>query len=228
VSTPTDDYGVITTVTDGVAEILLNRPRALNALDGKMHHGILDGLKRAEADDVRVVVLRGAGRAFSAGGDTKAVARGEDVGHPIDLATAIWNLPKPVIAAIHGYCLGQAYEFSSVCDLSIAAQSAQFGEVEVKNGWGPPIAITPYVVGLKHAKEILLLGELLDADWALRAGLVNRVVPDDELDAEVAKVVAQICALKPEVLAKNKKIVNSVYEASGILDGLILSQTLGD
>ena len=110
--------------TDAVAEITLNRPEVLNAINGAMHRGVLAALDLAAGNDaIRVVVLRGSGRAFSAGGDLKAVAAGEDVGHPLVLGQAIWNLAKPVIAAVHGYCLGQACELAGVCDLTVATTS---------------------------------------------------------------------------------------------------------
>lgn len=201
-----------------VARITLNRPAALNAINGEMHRRILAALARAEGDGaVRVVVLRGSGRAFSAGGDLKAVAAGEEMGHPSALGAAIWNLSKPVVAAVHGYCLGQAYELAAACDLTIAGESAQFGEVEINHGWGPPLPVTPYVVTLKRAKEILLLGEVFGARSALELGLVNRVVPDSELDAETAKVTARLAVLAPAAVAANKRLVNQVYEAAGFL-----------
>jgi enoyl-CoA hydratase/carnithine racemase len=203
-----------------VAEIMLNRPAVLNAINGAMHRGILAALDRAAGDDaIRVVVLRGSGRAFSAGGDLKAVAAGEDVGHPLVLGRAIWDLPKPVIAAVHGYCLGQACELAAVCDLTVATTSARFGEVEVNHGWGPPLPIVPFALGLKHAKEVLLLGETFDADHALRIGLVNRVVSEDGLDAEVASIADRIAGLAPAAVAANKKLVNSRYEQAGFLPG---------
>jgi enoyl-CoA hydratase len=207
-------------VAGPVAEITLNRPEVLNAINGAMHRGILAALDRAAGDDtVRVVVLRGSGRAFSAGGDLKAVAAGEDVGHPLVLGQAIWNLAKPVIAAVHGYCLGQACELAGVCDLTVATTSAKFGEVEVGLGWGPPLPITPFVAGLKHAKEVLLLGEIFDAEFAMQIGLVNRVVSDDGLDAEVAGITERIAGLKPEAVAANKRLINSRYERAGFVPG---------
>jgi enoyl-CoA hydratase/carnithine racemase len=204
----------------GLAEITLNRPEVLNAINGAMHRGILAALERAAGDDtVRAVVIRGNGRAFSAGGDIKAVAAREDVGHPLVLGRAIWELPKPVIAAVHGYCLGQAFELAAVCDLTVAARSARFGEVEINHGWGPPLPVTPFALGLKRAKEMLLLGELIDAELAAQIGLVNRVVDDSELDAEVARIVDRIAGLKPEAVAANKKLVNRRYESAGFLAG---------
>jgi enoyl-CoA hydratase/carnithine racemase len=206
----------------GVGEIMLNRPEVLNAINGAMHHGILAALDRAAGDGtIRVVVLRGSGRAFSAGGDLKAVAAGEDVGHPAALGRAIWNLTKPVIAAVHGYCLGQACELAAVCDLTVAARSATFGEVEISHGWGPPLPVMPFALGLKRAKEVLLLGEMFDAAVAVQIGLVNRVVSDQELDAEVARIAGRIAGLKPEAVAGNKRLVNSRYERAGFTPGAV-------
>jgi enoyl-CoA hydratase len=214
------DEPVLYRCENGVAEVTLNRPRALNAINGAVHYGLLRALEQAAADDaVRSVVIRGSGRAFSAGGDLKAVAAGEDVGHPKRLGQAIWDLSKPVIAAVHGYCLGQAFEVAAVCDLTIAAASAVFGEVEINHGWGPPLPITPFALGLKQAKEVLLLGDMITAEVALRMGIVNRVVADEDLDAEVAKITARIAGLKPEAVAGNKRLVNSRYEAAGFAPG---------
>jgi enoyl-CoA hydratase/carnithine racemase len=202
------------------AHITLNRPEVLNAINGAVHRGVLAALERAAGDDaIRAVVIRGSGRAFSAGGDLKAVAAGEDVGHPAALGQAIWNLGKPVIAAVHGYCLGQACELAAVCDLTVATQSARFGEVEINHGWGPPLPVTPFALGLKRAKEVLLLGEMFDAELAVQIGLVNRVVSDAGLDAEVARIADRIAGLKPEAVAANKRLVNSRYERVGFLPG---------
>jgi enoyl-CoA hydratase/carnithine racemase len=202
------------------AEITLTRPEALNAINGAVHRGIHEGLERAVSDDaVRVVVIRGSGRAFSAGGDLVAVAAGEDVGHPATLGRAIWSLAKPVIAAVHGYCLGQACELAAVCDLTVAAESATFGEVEINHGWGPPLPVTPYALGLKRAKEVLLLGEMFNAAQAMQIGLVNRVVNDEELDAEVARLTRRIAGLKAETVTANKRLVNGRYERAGFMAG---------
>jgi len=135
------------------------------------------------------------------------------------LGQAIWNLAKPVIAAVHGYCLGQACELAGVCDLTVATTSAKFGEVEVGLGRGPPLPITPLVLGLKRAKEVLLLGELFDAELAMQMGLVNRVVSDDGLDAEVAGITERIASLKPDAVAANKRLINSRYERAGFVPG---------
>ncbi len=214
---PLQDGAVLYRPAAGVAHITLNRPEVLNAINGAMHHGLLEALDKAASDDaVRAAVIRGSARAFSAGGDLTALAAGEFTGHPAPIGRAIWNLPKPVIAAVHGYCLGQACELAAICDLTVAAASARFGEVQINHGESPPLAIAPFAVGLQQAKEILLLGEMFDAELARQLGLVNRVVGDDELDAEVARITERITTLKAETVAANKQLINSRYEAAGV------------
>jgi len=101
----------------------------------------------------------------------------------------------------------------------VAASSARFGEVEINHGWGPPLPITPFALGLKRAKEVLLLGEMMDAEVAVQIGLVNRVVDDGDLDAEVARMADRIAVLKPEAVAANKRLVNGRYERAGFVPG---------
>jgi enoyl-CoA hydratase len=212
------DGAVLYRADGSVAHIILNRPEVLNAINAPVYNGLLEALERAGSDEaIRSAVIRGSGRAFCAGGDLKATAAGEQEGHPSVLGRAIWNLAKPVIAAVHGYCLGQACEVAAVCDLTVAARSATFGEVEINHGWGPPLPVTPFVLGLKRAKEILLLGEMFDAELAVQIGLVNRVVDDAGLDAEVARIAGRIAGLRPEAVAANKKLVNGRYENAGFM-----------
>jgi enoyl-CoA hydratase/carnithine racemase len=197
-------------VADGVAKLTLNRPDSLNAINGSLHRQLLDAFARAGADPgVRVVVLRGAGRAFSAGGDLKAVAAGEDMGDPMDLATALLELRKPVVAVAHGYCLGQAFELVQCCDLVIAVAGSEFGEVEVEHGWSPPIPITPQRLASRHAMEVLLLGQRFGAERAERMGLVNWVVAEADLDGLLTAVTDRLAFLEPAVLANNKALVNA-------------------
>jgi enoyl-CoA hydratase len=199
-----------------VAEITLNRPKVLNAINGAVHRSVLAALDLAAGDDaIRVVVLRGSERAFSAGGDLKAVATGEDVGHPGVLGRAIWNLAKPVIAAVHGYCLGQAFELAAVCDLTVAAASAWFGEVEINHGWGTPLPVAPFALGLKHAKEALCSARSSMPSSRCRSAWSTGVVSDAGLDADIAR----IADLKPEAVAANKRLINSRYERAGFLPG---------
>jgi len=202
-----------------VARLTLNRPGSLNAINRAMHDGIVDGLARARYDRAAVVVLCGNGSSFSAGGDLKAVAAGEDVGDPTDLAVAMASMTMPIVAAVQGYCLGQAFELVQCCDLAIATQDSLFGEVEIRHGWGPPVPITPRLLSRKHAMEVLCLGELFDAGTALRMGIVNRVVAPDELQREVARVTDQLCVLDRDVVAADKALVNASWPVGSAASG---------
>ena len=107
-----------------------------------------------------------------------------------------------------------------MCDLTVAAESARFGEIQIRHGFGIPMLITPYITGQKQAKELLLLGEMVAAEDALRMGLVNRVVPEDELDEAANEMARKLAALPPAVVRLNKRLVNLVYEQMGLVDNV--------
>jgi enoyl-CoA hydratase/carnithine racemase len=107
-----------------------------------------------------------------------------------------------------------------MCDLTIATEDAVFGELQIRHGFGPPMLIAPYAVGLKQAKEMLLLGERIPAADALRIGLINRVVPDDRLMDEAEAMARKLAALPAKAVRGNKMLVNRVYEIAGFLQGL--------
>jgi len=209
---------------DGFAWITLNRPLVLNAVDWSLRRGMGYALDQAEADeDVRAIILRGAGRAFCAGGDLQGSDEPDDgVETPsaMDLMMRIWMSPKPVIAAVRGHAVGQGCEWAGVCDMTIAAEDAKIGEIQIRHGFGPPILITPFIANLKNAKELLMLGSVVGADEALRMGLVNRVVPGGDLFEEAAKVAKQFAALPPHGVRLNKFLVNRVYELQAFREAL--------
>ena len=179
---PPSPNDVLYEAADGVAKITLNRPLVLNAINKNVTRLLDAALDQAEADeDVRAVILTGAGRAFSAGGDLWSSLYPDDDPAPdaLDVQLRIWSFDKPVIAAVRGHAVGQACELAGVCDFTIAAESARLGEIQIRHGFGVPVLITPYLTGQKQAKEVLLLGEVILPQDALRMGLVNRVVPDD-------------------------------------------------
>ena len=209
--------------TDGVARITLNRPLVLNAINRNVMRLLDAALDQAESDDdVNAVILTGAGRAFSAGGDLWASLYPDDAPAPdsIDVQMRIWSFPKPVIAAVRGHAVGQGCELAGVCDLTIAAESARFGEIQIRHGFGVPVLITPFLASQKQAKEILLLGEVISAADALRMGLVNRVVLDDQLDQAATEMAQKLAALPPSVVRLNKRLVNLVYEQMGLFDAI--------
>ena len=209
--------------SDGVGRITLNRPLVLNAINKNVNRLLDLALDRAEADEnARAVILTGAGRAFSAGGDLWSSLYPDDDPAPnaIDLQLRIWSFPKPIIAAVRGHAVGQGCELAGVCDLTIAAESARLGEIQIRHGFGIPMLITPFITGQKQAKEVLLLGEIVTAEDALRMGMVNRVVPDDELDDAAHEMASKLAALPPTVVRLNKRLVNLVYEQMGLIDAV--------
>ncbi len=208
---------------DVYARIVLNRPTILNAMNKNVQRLLLAAFERAEADDdVKAVVLTGAGRAFSAGGDLYAYLYPDDEPAPsgFDVQMKIWSFPKPVIAAVRGHAVGQACELAGVCDFIIAAEGARFGEIHIRHGFPPPVLITPFLVSMKNAKELLMLGEQIDAREAHRMGLVNRVVPPEALDAEAETMARKLAALPQTTVRLNKLLVNRAYELMGLREAI--------
>ena len=208
---------------DGFVRITINRPTVLNAMNKNVQRLLFSALERADADDdVKAVILTGAGRAFTAGGDLYAHLYPDDDPAPggMDVQMKIWTLSKPVIAAVRGHAVGQGCELAGVCDFTIAAEDARFGEIQIRHGGSPPVLIVPFLVGLKSAKEVLLLGEQINAQEALRMGLVNRVVPVEQLQAEAETMARKLAALPPHAVQQNKVLVNRVYELAGFRQAL--------
>ncbi|HLZ69256.1 MAG TPA: enoyl-CoA hydratase/isomerase family protein [Dehalococcoidia bacterium] len=204
---------------DGIGWVTLNRPVVLNAIDWSLRRRLMAALEWAEREDaVKVVILHGAGRSFCAGGDIQSTPSEDGLPSPgaMEICMAIWRLPKPVIAAVQGHAVGQGCELAGICDLTIAAADAKFGEIQIRHGFGPPILISPFLTGPKQAKELLLLGEMYDAYEARRLGLVNRVVPAERLLAEAEQMARKIIALKQSTVRLNKLLVNRVHELAGL------------
>jgi enoyl-CoA hydratase/carnithine racemase len=194
----TDEAVLLTTKTPWGVRLTLNRPDKLNALNGAMVAALMTALDAAEADpDVRVIVLAGAGRAFSSGYDLTEEAEGT-IGGPVewrdllaaDVAATLRFLdsPKPVIAQVHGYALAGGLELAMACDLVVAAEGTKLGEPEIRYGSAPVTLLMPYLIGQKRTRELLLTGDLIDAVEAERIGLVNRVVPREQLLDEAIKL----------------------------------------
>ncbi|MDE2968071.1 MAG: enoyl-CoA hydratase/isomerase family protein [Chloroflexota bacterium] len=220
---PPSPEDVLYEAADGIAKIVLNRPLVLNAINRNLMRLLDAALDRAEADDdVRAVILTGAGRAFSAGGDLWASLYPDEEPAPdsLDVLMRIWSFAKPVIAAVRGHAVGQGCELAGVCDLTIASENARLGEIQIRHGFGIPVLITPFLASQKQAKEVLLLGEVISAEDALRMGLVNRVVPDDQLDEAATEMAGKLASLPPSVVRLNKRLVNMVYEQMGLIDAV--------
>ncbi len=208
---------------EGFALITLNRPVVLNAINWSIQRRLFAALQRAETDEeVHAIIVTGAGRAFSAGGDIQATPPGDDEPTPsgMEINLKIWNMPKPVIAAVHGYAVGQGCELAGICDMTVAADDAIFGELQIRHGFAPPLLITPFIVGMKQAKETLMMGERISAEDALRMGMVNRVVPGDRLLAEAEDMARKLASLPQKTVKLNKLLVNRAYEVSGFSQAL--------
>ena len=213
---------------DGVATITINRPQVLNAFRAETVEEMLAAMRDAEDDrGIGVIVLAGAGdRAFCAGGDNSARNEGSAegsgyggrglVGLPIEeLHNAIRDSRKPVIAKVQGYAIGGGNVLATVCDLTIASEKAVFGQVgprvgSVDPGWGT--AYLARLVGEKRAREIWFLCRRYTAAEAFQMGLVNKVVPAEELDAEVEAWCREILALSPTAIAIAKRSFNADSE----------------
>jgi enoyl-CoA hydratase len=220
-----DGEVLLRTPTPWGVRLTLNRPAKLNALSGDLVRALVAAIDDATADpDIRVVVIAGAGRAFSAGYDLTEEADGEIAG-PVawrellaaDVAATlrVLDCPKPVIAQIHGYALAGGLELAMACDLIVAAQGTMLGEPEIRYGSAPVALLMPYLIGQKKTRELLMTGDLIDAVEAERIGLINRVVPADRLAAEVDALADRLARTPPEVMAPTKRMLNRAMDAAG-------------
>ena len=211
---------IIYTEQAGVATVTINRPKVYNAFNSNTCEELIHAFGKAGWNrDIGVVVLTGAGdKAFCTGGDQGADAedggyggRGT-IGLPVEeLQSIIRDIPKPVIARVNGYAIGGGNVLVTICDLAIASDKAQFGQVGPKVGSVDPgfgTALLARVVGEKKAREIWYLCRHYGAQEALAMGLVNAVVPHDQLDAEVAKWCAEILQMSPTAIALAKRSFN--------------------
>lgn len=214
-----------------VRRLTLNRPDVLNALSGELVDELSAGLRRAAGDDdARVVVVRGAGRAFCAGYDLKEEARSSpkdrdawarELGRDVERMLEVFDHPQPVIAEVHGYCLAGGCDLMMMCDVAVAADDAVFGEPEIRYGSGVVTMVMPWLLGARKAKELLLTGEdRLSAEEALRIGLVNRVVPRDELEQATLALAREIAVMDPVGITRTKRAINRSLEVAGFRDAL--------
>jgi enoyl-CoA hydratase/carnithine racemase len=205
-------------ITDHIATISLNRPEKLNAVTPALVDGLVSALTEAETAGARAVVLRGNGRAFCAGHDLndnstlpEPLSVWRDVQRIQDVTRLVRRLSAPVIAAVHGYALGAGCEFALCSDLVVAGESTQFGFPEVGVGLsvtGGISHVLPMAVGFARAKELLLLGERFSAEAASRWGLVNEVVPDDEVLPRAMKLARRIAERSPVAVAVAKQALD--------------------
>ncbi|MFN0304703.1 MAG: enoyl-CoA hydratase/isomerase family protein [Burkholderiales bacterium] len=220
------DYTCIELAIDRfIATLTLNRPDKMNALNDdlliEMQHAIDAIEKNAE---VRAAIITGAGRSFCSGFDIspreKPFTTIQDWRDHVKLGNdtwfKIWRSRLPFVAAVNGFCLGGGCDLSMVCDITIAADSAQFGEPEIQFQSAPPFPIMPWVIGMKKTKELLLTGDRVDAREAERIGLVNRVVPADRLMHEARRLAQKLAMIPPPAMQLNKQGLNRMYDMRGL------------
>lgn len=220
-----DDQATLLYVLDGgIARITFNRPQVLNAIDATMARAFLDAMQRIQADPaVRVVLLKGSGKGFMAGGDIgafhadlpQAGATADAIITPLHAALAIMaQLPQPVLAAVHGPVAGAGFSLAMACDLAIAADNARFCLAYSRIGAsldGGSSWFLPRIVGLRKAMELALGAETIDAAEALRLDLVNRIVPLAELEAEAEAYARRLAAGPTLALGRIKALLRQSF-----------------
>lgn len=229
---------LIVDIEDHIALIKLNRPDALNALNATLLGELSAALKAADANDkVRCIVLTGSEKAFAAGADIKEMVDKEAADFFLqdffsDWQTKVVATRKPWIAAVAGFALGGGCELAMMADFILAADTAKFGQPEVKLGVAPGMGGSQRLtraVGKAKAMEMCLTGRMMGAEEAERAGLVARIVPAAELLEDALKTAAAIAAMPPMAAMVNKEMVNIAFEtnlAQGILTERRLFQIL--
>lgn len=230
------------TVDGTIGRIVLNRPQRLNAITAQMTAELREAVARANEDAaVRVIVLSGAGRAFCAGYDLDWGTRAEDaaqrqqrglwdpvrdylgMSNNVRAFMSLWESPKPVIAQVHGWCVGGGTDMALCSDLIYMAEDAQIGYPPARV-WGEPTTVMwVYRLGLEHAKRLMLSGQPLTGREAERLGLVSKAVPEDDLSAVVDDMARKLATIPLNQLVMSKLLVNQAYENMG----LRTTQTLG-
>ena len=212
----------LTSIEHGVATLRLNRAEDMNSLDGDTARAIREAVESFGADDaVRVLVIGGEGRAFSAGGDFNwvltwpeldAITRHAGADALMGAVQAIYDFPKPSIARVHGAAVGGGVGLMLACDFAVAASTARFGLTSVRNGLLAGIAIPVLIeaVGPRMARQLLMHGGTFDSATALRIGLVDQVVDADALDATVAALAQELRLGAPSVQTLAKKLVTQI------------------
>ena len=227
----TIDYSV----ADRVARITLSRPERLNAINGQLVADLRAAVVAANDDsDVSVMILSGSGRAFCAGYDLDWGTKAEDasqramagqwdpvrdyigMSRNVRVYMSLWESPKPVIAQVHGWCVGGGTDLALCSDLIVMAEDAQIGYPPARV-WGEPTTVMwVYRLGLEHAKRLMLTGESLTGTQAERYGLASKAVPADRLAAEAEALAARLATIPVNQLVMSKLLVNQAYENMGL------------
>jgi len=210
-----------------VGKVILNRPKVRNALNRELVEGFGDAIRRADADpDTNVIVLCAAGeKAFTAGFDLKesieqpivdVPARRENSLMELNNWRTLWEAKKPVVCAVQGYCIGGGVWMAMLSDLIIAADNAQFGEPELKYSYANDVLPEPWKMTMNRVKQFLFLGDFWSAQDMKEAGVVNFVVPADQLEAKTMEIANRLADMPAEAMRILKYEINQSYEIMGM------------
>ena len=212
----------------GVSRITLNRPESRNALNNTLRGELYGQLEANDRDaDIRVTIMRGAGKAFCAGYDLKANNRADQpfhtaggdgnwARHVVDGFFRVWDLAKPVIAQVHGYCLAGGTELATSCDLVYVAEDAAIGYPVVRSMSPPDNQFFPHLLGLRNAMEMMLTGNAISGIEAAEQGFANRAYSGDTLEAEVLEIAERIAKVPSDLQQMNKRAVHRQMELMGV------------
>ena len=225
-----------------VQRITLNDPERRNAITNEMRAEMHHALESADLDEsIRTTVIRGAGTCFSSGYDLKGGVHGVNeqnqpfytaggLGnwprHLVEGVCRIWDLAKPVIAQVHGYCLAGATELALACDLVYVADDASIGYPIVRNGTPPNVQFFPWLLGMRDAMEMMLTGDSISGIEAAANGFANRSYPADELEAAVLDMAQRVAKVPSDVQQFNKRAVHTQMDVMGIRNGLRIGTEL--
>ncbi len=222
------EHIIVDNPAEGVSRITLNRPDSRNALNNILRGEIYGTLEGNDNDhDVKVTILRGAGKAFCAGYDLKANSRqnqpfhtsggdGNWPRHVVDGFFRVWDLAKPVIAQVHGYCLAGGTELATSCDLVYVAEDAKIGYPVVRSMSPPDNQFFPHIMGLRRAMEMMLTGDAISGIEAVEYGFANRAYPAEGLDAAVIEIAERIAQVPTDLQQMNKRAVHRQLELMGM------------
>jgi enoyl-CoA hydratase len=211
-----------------VHRITLNRPEKRNPLSNELRTELFHALEIADQNpDVRVTIIRGAGSCFSAGYDLQSnVAKdqpfytagglGNWPRHVVDGFFRMWDMAKPIIAQVHGYCLAGGTELATACDLVYVAEDAKIGYPVVRSISPPDNQFYPWIVGLRRAMELMLTGDHMTGVEAVESGFANRAFAEDDLEAQVLKIAERVAMTPTDLQQINKRAVHRQMDAMGI------------
>jgi len=215
-----------------VQRITLNRPEKRNPLSNELRTQLFHALEQGDQDeDVRVTVIRGAGSCFSAGYDLQSnVAEDQPFytagglanwpRHVVDGFLKMWDLAKPVIAQVHGYCLAGGTELATACDLVYVAEDAKIGYPVVRSISPPDNQFYPWILGMRRAMELMLTGDHMSGVEAAQCGFANRAFEANDLDAQVLKIAERVAMTPSDLQQINKRAVHRQMDAMGIRAGI--------